>query len=253
MKTAIPIYEAVTLTSAAAYQSRIAVTDLYSANARELFLHARVCNGAVPPVQGGRIHIHYAFSSFDLSADPASIPGICALSDTIFTCVLQGGAGAVKIFSSLPIPVTARYLYCWIDHPELSNVYGATVTLDVAVQAATDSESFLTTAALAGTRFSSGGAVNQRVVKAGAGTLYTLYGYSACATRQFIQLFDAVSLPSEGAAPIAVFGTSEEENFGLDVPVTGLPFTTGLVVCNSLLPMVKQIGAADCFFYGTFV
>jgi len=85
------------------------------------------------------------------------------------------------------------------------------------------------------------------VLKASAGTLISLVGYNS-GPAQFIQLHDAATLPANGVAPAAVFTVPALGNFSLDFPVTGCPFTTGIVVCNSSTGPTKTIGGNDCYF-----
>lgn len=87
-----------------------------------------------------------------------------------------------------------------------------------------------------------------RVIKASGGTLISLSGYNSRTTNQFIQLFNSTSLPADGVAPVAVFIAYSQTNFSYDVPITGTPFTTGIVVSNSTTGPTKTIGAADCYF-----
>ncbi len=42
-------------------------------------------------------------------------------------------------------------------------------------------------------------------------------------------------------------------NFALDFGLYGLPFSTGIALCNSSLGLTKAIGAVDCFFNTTYI
>ncbi len=86
------------------------------------------------------------------------------------------------------------------------------------------------------------------IIKASPGTLISLCGYNSKASAQFIQLHNTTSLPSDAAIPIYSFTVPAASNFSLDVPVFGIPFTTGIVTCNSSTVATKTIGAADCWF-----
>jgi hypothetical protein len=85
------------------------------------------------------------------------------------------------------------------------------------------------------------------VIKAAAGTLISLEGHNDGA-QQYIQVHNAAALPANGAVPTYVFLVPADSNFSLTVPVSGIPFITGIVVCNSSTLATKTIGAADCWF-----
>ena len=87
-----------------------------------------------------------------------------------------------------------------------------------------------------------------RVFKVGAGTIMSLIGYNAKVSAQFIQIFNTASLPADGAVPVYSFTVPASSNFSIDVPVCGVPLTTGITVCNSSTQATKTIGAADCWF-----
>lgn len=93
----------------------------------------------------------------------------------------------------------------------------------------------------------SGAAEASKVIKASAGTLISLVGQNDGAT-QYIQIHNAAALPADGAVPVYSFKVDGGTPFSLDVPITGIPFTTGIVVCNSSTLATKTIGAANCFF-----
>jgi hypothetical protein len=85
------------------------------------------------------------------------------------------------------------------------------------------------------------------VLRTKAGVLMTLQGYNS-GPAQFIQLFDSITVPANGVAPIWVQAVAATSNFTMQVPTTGMPFTTGLAVSNSTTGPTKTLGASDCYF-----
>jgi hypothetical protein len=103
-------------------------------------------------------------------------------------------------------------------------------------------------------------ASSNMVVKSGVGKLFGFSVYNTNASAQFILMFDANSLPSDGAVPIGVFvagagGASAVVTGALGVYYgsTGIGFTRGIVLCNSSTAATKTIGAADCLFSAQYV
>jgi hypothetical protein len=93
---------------------------------------------------------------------------------------------------------------------------------------------------------------NSLLVKATPGTLYGMAGYNS-GPDQFIQLYDAVSLPANGVAPVVTFRVPAQNNFSIEFGPYGFRFDAGMVVGNSTTGPTKTIGAADTFFYGRYV
>ncbi|MEI6035709.1 MAG: hypothetical protein WCS65_15700 [Verrucomicrobiae bacterium] len=87
------------------------------------------------------------------------------------------------------------------------------------------------------------------VVKAAAGTLFSLTGFNA-GPAQFLQLHDAAALPANGAVPILVVAVPAVSSFAFEWK-NGLPCASGIVVCNSDIAVTKRIGSADCHFTAT--
>lgn len=127
----------------------------------------------------------------------------------------------------------------------------AQITLETAINAklgasltVADSNSLLVNTA---TLVSSAAYEASKILKASAGKLISVSGYNSGAT-QFIQLFNSATLPANGVAPAKVIAVPTGSNFSIDVPLTGIPFTAGIVICNSSTGPTKTIGAADCYF-----
>ena len=91
------------------------------------------------------------------------------------------------------------------------------------------------------------------VVKATSGTLVSISGYNSLGSTQFIQLHNAAAVPANTTVPVVFFSVPASSNFSFDFPLTGLPFTTGIVVCNSSTGPTKTMGAADCFFTVVYI
>lgn len=108
------------------------------------------------------------------------------------------------------------------------------------------------TAPPASTRVSSTAYEASHVIKASAGILTSLTGYNS-GPAQFIQVHDSATLPANTAVPAAIFFVPAASNFSADVPITGTPFTVGIVVCNSSTGPTKTLGSANCFFTGVCV
>lgn len=89
---------------------------------------------------------------------------------------------------------------------------------------------------------------NSHVIKSSPGTLFSLVGVNNKASLQYIQIFNATSAPADGSAPVYTFPVPAATPFSLDVPIVGMPFTTGIYVCNSSTLATKTIGSADCWF-----
>lgn len=89
---------------------------------------------------------------------------------------------------------------------------------------------------------------NSRIVKASAGTLYSILGYNAKTSSQFIQIFNNASLPPNGTVPVIVFKVPASSNFNLSSDKFGRYFSSGITICNSSTEATKTIGSNDCWF-----
>lgn len=72
--------------------------------------------------------------------------------------------------------------------------------------------------------------------------------YSSAAAAQFIQLHNSATLPADDEVPVLMLPVAAEDFLGTFWGSEGRYFSNGLVICNSSLPTVKAIGAADCWF-----
>lgn len=95
-----------------------------------------------------------------------------------------------------------------------------------------------------GVKGSSGALVASQVIRPGPGTLIHLRGHNS-GPDQFLQLFDAAAVPSNGATPESVWHIPANSNFYIEVPLCGEYYRTGIVVCNSSTLATKTVGAAD--------
>lgn len=86
------------------------------------------------------------------------------------------------------------------------------------------------------------------VLKSTPGYLVSLIGYNSKASAQFIQIFNATSVPADAAVPIYTFTVPATSNFSLDIPAAGANFSIGIVVTNSSTGQTKTIGSDDCWF-----
>lgn len=89
------------------------------------------------------------------------------------------------------------------------------------------------------------------IIKASAGTIYTLNGFNSKSSGQFIQLHNSATLPADNAVPVVTFYVPASSNFSFDWGVYGRSFSAGIVVTTSSTGPTKTIGAADCWFDAT--
>lgn len=93
---------------------------------------------------------------------------------------------------------------------------------------------------------------SSRVVKTGPGILYGFTVTNTKASAQFVQIFDAATLPADGAVPLIAVAAPAADARGVSW-LPGRTFLTGLVICNSTTQGSKTLGAADCLFDVQFV
>lgn len=85
------------------------------------------------------------------------------------------------------------------------------------------------------------------ISKANPGTIYSITGYSAKISAQFIQLHDSATLPANTAVPAVIFSVPASSNFFYDFNEIGRFCEKGIVVCNSSTGATKTLGSADCW------
>jgi len=88
---------------------------------------------------------------------------------------------------------------------------------------------------------------NSRVVASGESRLFGFSGYNSGAA-QFVLVFDANSVPAEGAVPDMVLSVAATTNFSAYFGLAGRWFNLGIVLCNSSTGPTKTIGSANCWF-----
>jgi hypothetical protein len=94
--------------------------------------------------------------------------------------------------------------------------------------------------------------VASQQVKASPGILYGVIGYNSKASAQFVQVFDSVGLPAEGAIPKIVITVAATANYSIDFGVFGRWFNNGIYICNSSTGPTKTIGSADIWLDASF-
>ena len=87
-----------------------------------------------------------------------------------------------------------------------------------------------------------------RVVKASAGVLHGFVVRNKKTSSQWIQFHDASSLPADTAVPLFALEIGAGQQLAVDAAEGGIPFSTGIVICNSSTEYTKTIGSADCAF-----
>ena len=101
--------------------------------------------------------------------------------------------------------------------------------------------------ALVPLNYSSRALSSSAVVKTGPGLLYGVTVTNTSASAQYFQLFDASTLPADGAIPILAKSIPANDAVGFSW-LPGRTFLVGIIVCNSSTNATKTIGSANCFF-----
>jgi hypothetical protein len=65
---------------------------------------------------------------------------------------------------------------------------------------------------------------------------------------QFIQVFDALSLPADATVPTLSFAVAATNHLSVNYALAPRGFRSGIVICNSSTQHAKTIGSADCIF-----
>lgn len=87
------------------------------------------------------------------------------------------------------------------------------------------------------------------VAKASAGVIYSVSGYNAKTSAQYIQVHNTSSLPADSVNPVKSFKVEASSQFSFDFAgIAGVTMSTGITVCNSSTLDTKTIGSADCRF-----
>ena len=90
--------------------------------------------------------------------------------------------------------------------------------------------------------------LSSSIVLTGRVRVYGFTVYSTKATTQYVAMFDASSLPADGAVPIVNFPVLGNNQVSAYYGPMGRVFMRGVVLCNSSTDTSKTIGSADCLF-----
>lgn len=92
------------------------------------------------------------------------------------------------------------------------------------------------------------GVLANSVLVPGRIVVYGVTVYSSKAAAQFIQFFDANTIPADGSVPLFAWNVAAHAGVGMGWQPNGRQFQTGLVICNSSTEATKTIASADTFF-----
>ena len=92
------------------------------------------------------------------------------------------------------------------------------------------------------------GVLKSSVIVPGNLTVYGFTVYSTKGSAQFINVFDANTLPADTAVPLFSLAVAANNSVGVFYGDNGRRFKTGLVLCNSSTDATKTLASADCFF-----
>ena len=86
------------------------------------------------------------------------------------------------------------------------------------------------------------------IVVPGRIVVYGFTVYNTKSSAQYLNVFDANTVPADNAVPLFSFALAANNGVGFGFTPRGRQFQTGLVLCNSSTDTLKTIGSADCFF-----
>lgn len=92
-----------------------------------------------------------------------------------------------------------------------------------------------------------------RVAASSPCRLYGFTVFNSKASAQFVMVFDANTLPADGAFTPLVFAVAAASPVSAYWGSTGRWFFRGVILCNSSTSTSKTIGAADCIFDAQFL
>lgn len=86
------------------------------------------------------------------------------------------------------------------------------------------------------------------IVVPGRIVVYGFTVYNTKGSAQYLNVFDANTLPGDNAVPLFSWPLAANNGVGFSWAPNGRQFQGGLVLCNSSTDTLKTIGSADCFF-----
>ena len=90
------------------------------------------------------------------------------------------------------------------------------------------------------------------VASADPAYLYSALIYNNNASTRYFQLFDSATVPADSTVPILTVAVPAGSTGAFDFGDAGIPFFSGIAVCNSSTDVTKTVGAADSLFYVAF-
>jgi hypothetical protein len=91
-------------------------------------------------------------------------------------------------------------------------------------------------------------ALKNAVVIPGRIVVYGFTVYSTKGSAQYLNVFDANTIPADTAVPLFSWPLAANNGVGFGFTPRGRQFQTGLVLCNSSTDSTKTIGSVDTFF-----